>query len=260
MTLSTRCSWLYLLAAVWLVYPPAAEAGSRGVRDGAGLFTKADVVQEVERQIENVRARFGVDVLVETVAAPPAERAAELKQLKADKFFPLWAEERALAAGVDGVYVLICTAPRHVEVWVSESADKTLDKHTRVGVRKTLEHKLPRQGSEALREALTLVEDRLDRVDRDSKSGGWAWVVWLALAIVGAWLLVLFVRRFRSGKTVTPPEVVSTSALAGQSIYHAITEHARPTGDETQPVPVPHAEAPTLPYPPPAQSEGTVHG
>jgi hypothetical protein len=264
MTLANRWLWLPCLAVVWLLHPTAAQAGSRGVRDGAGLFATGSVIEEVDRQIEDIHQQFGVEVLVETVAATPAERAVELKQLKADKFFPLWAEERALAARVDGVYVLVCAAPRHVEVYLSDSADKTFDKRVRAGIRKALEHALPRQGPEGLREAVAIIRERLERQERDAKSGGWAWVLWLVLAIVGAWLLVPVVRGLRGGKTVTPPSVVSSSALAGQSIYQALTRPASPVADEANHVSQPEADVQTQPYPAPApaepHTEGTVHG
>ncbi|HMF14003.1 MAG TPA: TPM domain-containing protein [Gemmataceae bacterium] len=256
--------WLPFFVTVGWLSPTTAEAGARGVRDGAGLFPQGKGIQDVDQQIEDIHRRFGVDVLIETVTAVPAERAEEFKQLKAEKFFQLWAEERALAAGVDGVYVLICNSPRHVEVLVGDSADKLVDKRARVGVRRTLEQKLARQGPEAIREAVGIVQERLDRQARDAKSGSWAWVVALVLAVVGAWLLVSLVRRMRGGKSVTPPEVVSSGAQAGQSIYRAITERPSPEADETQSVPEPLGDVPTLPYPPPAHpephSEGTVHG
>jgi hypothetical protein len=225
------------------------------VRDGAGIFVKSHALEDFDRQIEEIHRRFGMDLLVETFAAIPSDREQELKQLKASKFFPLWAEERALASGVDGVYILICTTPRHVEVHVSESAQHAFNSRTRDRLRRTLQHKLECKPYEGLQETVDQVRERLAQSESEAKGSGWAWVVWTIGGIVGIWLLVVFVRRFRSGRTIPPPNVVSAGALSGESVYRAIAE---------KPASLPEAspEATTLPYPAPpaAHSEGTVHG
>lgn len=256
MTLINRWAWLPLLAAVWHLSPGNAHGSVIGVRDFVGLFGKPDVLEDIDRQIGHLHRRYGLDFFIETFAAVPADREQELKQLKASKFFPLWAEERALAAGiVDGIYILICTAPRHVEVYVSGSAQNVFDSRTRDRLRKTLERKLASKPNEGLQETLDLVSERLARSESEAKTGGWAWAVWGMGGIVGVWLLVAVVRRFRSGRTVPPPHVVSAGALSGESVYRAIADKPA-ASPEVSP------QAATLPYPAPAapHSEGTVHG
>jgi uncharacterized membrane protein YgcG len=244
MTLSVRWLCLVSLAAGWLLTPPAAQAGSRGIVDGAGLFSKRGSVEEMDRRIEDIHSRHGVGVLIETVATTPADRADELKQLGQVGFFDLWAEERALSADVDGVYVLICTDPRHVEVYVrGDTAEKAFDKHTREQLRRLLAQRIANPKSDVLRDSLTFVQDRLERSEREAKRGGWAWVVAVMLAIVGVWLVVVVVRRLQGGKAVTPPTVVTSGALAGESIYQAIVKSPPES-------PPPIADAATLPYRP----------
>jgi uncharacterized membrane protein YgcG len=258
MTLFVRWLCLACFAAGWLLNPPAAEAGSRGIVDGADLFANSVSVEEMNRRVDDIHRRYGVDVLVETVATTPADRAAERKQLGQVGFFDLWAEERALAADVEGVYILICTNPRHVEVYIrGDIAGKALDNRAREQLRKMLAHGIAKPKYDVCLDGLTFVQDRLERSERDAQRGGWAWVVAVMLAIVGVWLVVVVVRRFQGGKTVTPPSVVTSGALAGESIYQAMVksppESPAPTGD-----------AATLPYPAEVREqprpEGTVHG
>jgi hypothetical protein len=258
MTLPARWLWLPCLAACWLLNPPAVRAGSRGVVDGAGLFTQRGFVEEMTRRIDDIQRRYGVDVLIETVATTPADRATEFKQLGQVGFFDLWAEERAFSANVDGVYILICAAPRHVEVYVhGDSAEKAFDKHSSEQLRKTLAHRIANHPYDAVRDALAFVQERLDRTERDAKRGGWSWVVAVMLAIVGVWLVVVVVRRFQGGKTVAPPSVVTSGALAGQSVYQAIVKSPLES-------PAPSSDAATLPYPTESprepSPERTVHG
>src|SRR5215471_1755851 len=254
MSIQTRRYWLLGLVLAGLLQPSAAGAGTRGIQDGGGLFTKPDVVADINRQIEEIHTRYGLDLCIESYAAVPANRAPELKHLGESKFFPMWAEERALASGADGLYILVCNSPRHLEVVAGTDALGAFDKRPRDKVRKALVHKLDRNRNEALQDAVTAVRDHLASKEEAAKRGGWLWLVWVMLAILGLWLGVALVRRFRGEKTVGPPSAISSAALAGQSIYQSVIHKT--------PAPAP-ASAETLPYPPPPaepKPEGTVHG
>jgi hypothetical protein len=254
MSIHARRNWLLGLALAGLLQPSASAAGTRGVQDGGGLFPKPDVVADINRQIEEIYQRYGLELCIETYAAVPANRAAELKQLGESKFFRMWAEERALVAGADGLYILVSNSPRHVEVVAETDAQSAFDKRARDKVRKALVHKLDRNRAEALQDAVAAVRDHLESKAQAAKRGGWLWLVWVMLAILGLWLAVALVRRFRGEKTVAPPTAISSSALAGQSIYHSVVHKT------SAPAP---ASAETLPYPPPSEEpkpEGTVHG
>lgn len=258
MTIRARWIGLTCLLAVGFASPAVAQAGARGVKDGGGFFAKKDVVEDTNARIEEIHRRYNVDLLIETFSATPADRAADYKHLTANKFFPIWAEERALAADVNGVYILICNAPRHVEVYISDSFQDTFDKRTRDKLRKTLERNLKSKPHEGLQEMVALAGERLASKDEAAKRGGWLWVVWLILSILGAWLLIALIRRFQGGKAVAPPSAVSTSALAGQSIYQAMGGEVSPSEKTVR------NDEPTLDYPGRAPkespSEGTVHG
>jgi hypothetical protein len=259
--MTIRARWLgaLCLAAVGFASPTVVQAGSRGVKDGANLLTtKDDDIAKINAQIEDVYRRYHADLLIETFSATPADRAADLKHLGERKFFPIWAEERALAADVRGIYILVCSAPRHVEIYVDEHLQETFDRRTRDKLRKTLERKLHSKPHDALSEAVALVHERLADKEDAAKRGGWLWIVWLILGILGVWLGIALARRFQGGKAVAPPSAVSTTALAGQSIYQAMS------GETPAPEVTVRDDAPTLEYPgsEPKESstEGTVHG
>jgi hypothetical protein len=249
--MSIHARWLWLLSVALVVFsqPPAATAGARGVRDGANLFGKTDIT---EARIEELHQQYGVDLYIETAPTVPANRVGELKQLGANKFFPMWAEERALAAGADGIYILVCSSPKHIEVIAGTEAEASFDKRARDKVRKALTKSLDRDRKTALEETVNLIRDHYASKEEAAKRGGWLWLVWVMLAILGAWLAVALIRRVRGDKAVTPPTAISSAALAGQSIYQSVV-HKTPdpaTADQT-----------TLPYPPPESNpQGTVHG
>jgi uncharacterized protein len=252
MSIHTRRILLLGLSLVALLLPVAALGGTRGVHDAGGMFGKAEAVADINRQIDEIHARYGVDLYIDTFGGVPAGRVAELNQLGEAKFFPMWAEERALVAGADGLYILVCGSPRHIEVQAGTDAQSLFDKRARDKVRKTLSRNFDRKREQALQDTVAAVRDHLASKEEAAKRGGWLWLVWVMLAILGVWLATALVRRFRGEKPVTPPSVISSSALAGQSIYQSVVNKAPATAP---------ADATTLPYPPPEpKPEGTIHG
>ena len=217
------------------------------MRDGAGLFDKKDVVEQINAQIDEIHRRYGVDLLIETVSTTPADRATELKQLHTTTFFAMWADERAVAAGVEGIYILICREPRHVEIVArGDIAQATFDRRTRDSLRRNLERNLQRRWPEALDQTVASVRERLSSREERANLGGWGWILAVIGGILGAWLLIALVRRVQGGKAVAPPTVVSSGALAGESIYRAMSE---PETSVIEPEPAVRADAPTLSYP-----------
>jgi hypothetical protein len=109
-----------VLSALAVAAAGRAEAPPAAVRDDAGLFG-ADARADAEDQILRIRDRYHLDVVVETVAAAPADQRDRLKHLKTKEiaqFMKTWAVERAEAADVNGVYFFICEEPPDVEVVV----------------------------------------------------------------------------------------------------------------------------------------------
>jgi hypothetical protein len=119
-----RSSWPVLLACGGLL--AAAPPVRAQVHDGAKLF-KPEAIQKADKQIEQIREMFGKGLVIESVYEAPPDRAksANLKDAKQRKeFFDKWAQERIRALRVNGVYVLICLEPRHIEVTVTEGTEK----------------------------------------------------------------------------------------------------------------------------------------
>jgi len=167
-------------------------------------------------------------LLIETVSAVPADRRGQLKNR--NQFFARWAQERAEAAGVNGVYVLICADPHHVQVFVSPEAREALPNKDRERLRKALAIKLGRKPyDDALLDTVAFVRDRLDPIHAAEARSNWWWVLWLILGIVGVWLVVGLVRSLLgSGATQTPGAGPGGGLLAGMFgatagswMYHA---------------------------------------
>lgn len=193
---------------------PPVQAASYGLRVNS-LGLKPDALQPIEQQIAAIHSRFHKDLLIEAVEAVPPEREKELKALKQQRFFALWAEERALAAGVDGIYVLVCNAPRHIQVYVSPDSREVFGTRMQDRLRKSLDRKFTRRDYYGgLLEAVTMVREQLEDSLGEPKRSDWVWIVWVILGILGLWVVIAFVRRFVGPRGVgeVPPSVPSATA------------------------------------------------
>src|SRR4051794_14289712 len=88
----------------------SAQSATSGVRDNAKFFS-SPAIDEVAQPIRDIKDRFAKDLLIETFVSVPDEMKASFDPNDKDAFFSNWATERARAAGVNGVYVLICRDP-----------------------------------------------------------------------------------------------------------------------------------------------------
>jgi hypothetical protein len=106
---------LALLALLAVAAVGRAETPPAAVRDAAGLFSE-DGRRRADEKLRDLRAIYHLDVVVQTVEAPPADDQERLKQAKSGKernqavaeFFKGWGAREAEKAEVDGVHVLIC--------------------------------------------------------------------------------------------------------------------------------------------------------
>ena len=98
----------------------AGEPAAVGVVDNEGLFRSATVAQ-ADELIRGLRRDYHFDVRIETATLPEAERKGTgglvLRHLQARHFAEI-GRERADKADVNGLYVLICTAPVYNQVTV----------------------------------------------------------------------------------------------------------------------------------------------
>ena len=86
-----------------------ARAVGPEVRDNAGLFSTA-AVKQADETIRNIQRDFRKDLLVETFAGVPESRTNDYARNR-EEFFASLVRERAQAARLDGIYVLVMKEP-----------------------------------------------------------------------------------------------------------------------------------------------------
>ena len=86
-----------------------ASAVGPEVRDSAGIFS-ANAVKQADETVRRIQKEFRKDLLVETFAGIPDNRTEDYKRNRED-FFSNFVRERAQAARIDGIYVLVLKEP-----------------------------------------------------------------------------------------------------------------------------------------------------
>jgi hypothetical protein len=109
--------FLPVFAAAVLLMCCAAFAGKAEVVDSAGFFS-ADAVMQANQKLGDLDSRFGREMRVETFPEIPNELRGQYTEAGKRAFFQKWARQRAEAAGVRGVIVLICKNPSSLQVEV----------------------------------------------------------------------------------------------------------------------------------------------
>lgn len=222
-----------LLAVLLLVGAglPARAGGPTpaGVVDDAGLF-RPETLGRAEELISALRHEYHFDVRVETLAAlPPDEQKAldALSRRKAKgRYVARISRERAEKAEVNGLYVLICTEPRFVQVVASPpSAEAYFSSYKQGQLRQLFEKRLagsragqgrddaagaavgfawrarpPAGADAALLDALAQVRAGLRSQAGDPNAiGPWPVAVLLA-GTVGLWLFLTLIRNRLTGR------------------------------------------------------------
>ena len=118
--MSAKCSVMIVggILLGMLAFCGRSAAVAPEIKD-EGKFFSADAVKKANKQIREIARKYDRDLLIETFAAVPGDQTERLKAMsreERDKFFLNWAQDRAEAAVVHGVYVLICKDPSHLEV------------------------------------------------------------------------------------------------------------------------------------------------
>ena len=97
------------LLAVCALSIVSARAVGPEVRDNAGIFS-APAVKQADEAIRNLQRDFRKELLVETFAAVPDSRTNDYARSR-EEFFTSFVRERAQAARLDGIYVLVMKEP-----------------------------------------------------------------------------------------------------------------------------------------------------
>ena len=151
------------LVLTWLLAAGPARALTPEVKDHADLF-KPETIAEANKILRDIERQHRVDLLVETFEKPPAGREVDASKDKA-RFFSQWALQRFRESGVNGIYVLICQNPAHVQVEVgNETIKKKFTLENRDQLVKILVTKFrAKQWDEGLLDAVRYVRDTVDR-------------------------------------------------------------------------------------------------
>jgi hypothetical protein len=120
----------------------AGESPSDGVVDSVGLF-RPTTIDRADKLISELKRQYRFDVRVETLQLSDVERkkveGLSLRRAKGRYFVDL-GRQRAEEAHLDGLYVLICTSPRYVQVTVApRSAESLFSGYQQRQLQKTLE-------------------------------------------------------------------------------------------------------------------------
>lgn len=108
--------WLLPAAAVRAVYPPP-------IKD-EGMFFSKETLEKANKKIKDIYDRFRKDVVIETFPAIPDDLETKYKDMERKKFFTEWATTRARDLGVNGVYILICKKPGHLQVEIGNETQQ----------------------------------------------------------------------------------------------------------------------------------------
>ena len=205
---------------------PAAGSGRVGgwVKDAAGFF-KAETVKKAEARIKQINDRFKQSVLIETFKTVPADRAKEVADMDArgrERFFTGWLRDVARQSGLDGIYVLVCKEPAHVQVGVGAQTEKkafTPADRDRLS-KLLLEGFRAKEFDRGLLDGLDLVDATLarnlgtpaaqpeqkapapaagdttppktagERGKEEAQGFQWVWLLWIALGLLGLWIVI----------------------------------------------------------------------
>jgi hypothetical protein len=187
-----------------------AEDASSPIRDEAHLF-HADAIALAEERIDAIRRAYGHKLFVETVAAvAPHERKLFrfLWTRQVNRILEEQARKRADAAGVDGIFVVICNDPKDIHIVVRPAEDPDFTRHDAESLRRSIARRLQESGPDAGLLALTeqvraILKTHATRGQSTSVVNEYI-LLGLVSGGVGLWLVLAIVRfRMRAGQADT---------------------------------------------------------
>jgi hypothetical protein len=161
-----RNRWLRFAAAAvgCLVVAMSVDAVAPEIRDDAKMFSPA-AVKKADTMIREIYRQHDRDVLIETFSSIPmadAEKVKAMDVVKRDAYFLQWAKDRVRDRLVNGIYVLICKEPHHLEVGVVEKQPHKFSPGTSDAIKSVLRKEL-KEGryDEGLAQAMNVIESEL---------------------------------------------------------------------------------------------------
>jgi hypothetical protein len=144
-----------------IVPPRPAEAV---IKDKAELFSETAIKKAVE-EIRSIQKKTEREVVVETFPQVPAsdrERVKEMNRDERERYFRSWAQERMRSQAINGVLVLICKEPRHLQIQYSgRLRDVFSEADTKKMVDQLVSKFKDKKYDEGLQELLQTIRDKL---------------------------------------------------------------------------------------------------
>jgi hypothetical protein len=230
MTMSSFVRWTLFPAIVLgglLLGGPARAAGP-AIRDDAHFF-KPEAVRRAESVLRDIYDRHHQEVVIETFETPPggeakAKELASITPQQRGEFFLEWMQKRAREDRVNGVYILICKQPGHVEIGTgANTAQRAFTSSNRRELRNILVSNLQaKKPDQALIEGMDYIRDTMNanlRSSAESRTGRFAtpipgqvqrqraswgggiagWVCLGLVVLLVVWLIVGLIRAFTGG-------------------------------------------------------------
>jgi uncharacterized protein len=165
-----------LALVVALIAAAPAVALTPRVKDDAGFFP-AKAVDQANEVIREIKEHYHKDLMIETFKTPPGEHAEKVRHMDAaerQRFFANLARERAREEGINGIYVLICREPSHLQIEVgNETSRRAFTIEDRKQLRDMLVKRFKaHEYDQGLVEGVEYVRDTLKANLREGTHGG----------------------------------------------------------------------------------------
>jgi uncharacterized membrane protein YgcG len=99
--------------AVLLARP--LSAGIHQVWDEAHFF-KPETIVQVDQMLAGIHEKFHKDLMIETFASIPDDFKQKYQQDGKEKFFENWAASEGASLQLNGLIILVCGDPRHIQI------------------------------------------------------------------------------------------------------------------------------------------------
>jgi uncharacterized membrane protein YgcG len=146
---------------------PVPPAALNAITDHAGVFSQAAIHQANEK-MRALKKQYGMDVVIETFPSPGDSIRKQVQAASPEarkKLFLAWVRERARVARADGIYILICRNPEHIEVATSAAARKFFPDTERDNLARLLVEPLKfGQNDSALQACMHFIEETASRI------------------------------------------------------------------------------------------------
>ncbi|HSZ59218.1 MAG TPA: TPM domain-containing protein [Tepidisphaeraceae bacterium] len=109
-----------ILAVVLLLTAYEASAGIHEVWDQAHFF-KPETIVQVDQILADIHEKYHKDLMIETFASIPDDFKTKYQQDGKEKFFKNWASSEGATLQLNGLIVLICGDPRHVQIELGQA-------------------------------------------------------------------------------------------------------------------------------------------